>query len=212
MNQQPTSPFVIYTPDDIPMAFPAETTYEQMLDALKGHSELTEGRYRLCREETETVLLAIAQNGIVTDLVREGEEERRFERGDDNGMTEALRASQGHPYVRLTSRENDSRPWQVRRNRPDQTFEVLSDHATEDEAKAAAAQAPSYPAKAETITIEIEYTGEREEVLASLFETLASAAEDGKVAKPGHRQSIALNREDDEGDEAPIGEVLVVTR
>jgi len=37
----------------------------------------------------------------------------------------------GYPYVRRSSNPASLTPWQVRRNRPDQTFDVLSEHATE---------------------------------------------------------------------------------
>lgn len=46
--------------------------------------------------------------------------------------------AKGTPYIRRSSREGTSKVWEVRRNRPDQTFEILSVHASEAEAKLAA--------------------------------------------------------------------------
>lgn len=48
----------------------------------------------------------------------------------------------GSAYVRQSSHENDSRPWQVRWNRPDQTFEVLARFPTEEEAEGALLECP----------------------------------------------------------------------
>ena len=50
----------------------------------------------------------------------------------------------GDPYVRRSANPASSLPWQVRRNRPDQTFEVVSEHATEGEAAATIGPAPTF--------------------------------------------------------------------
>lgn len=45
-------------------------------------------------------------------------------------------------YVRESSHENDDRPWQVRYNRPDQTFEVLVRYETQEQAETALLPVP----------------------------------------------------------------------
>lgn len=53
-------------------------------------------------------------------------------------MDEHIRPGSGEPYVRCSSNPADRHPWQVRRNRPDQTYDVLSSHVTLGEAQARA--------------------------------------------------------------------------
>lgn len=52
--------------------------------------------------------------------------------------TSTAAIARGEMYVRLGSNPAARRPWQVRRNRPDQTYEVVSDHATKEGAERAA--------------------------------------------------------------------------
>lgn len=63
------SPFVIVTPDRVPMALPEGTTYDHAERALAAHSEMDEGTFLLYREEgmERSVLLASATHGIVKE-------------------------------------------------------------------------------------------------------------------------------------------------
>ena len=64
-----TSPFVIVTPDKVPMAFPADYTYDIVERELAMLSEMNDGTFLLYREEgmERSMLLATATHGIVKE-------------------------------------------------------------------------------------------------------------------------------------------------